>query len=262
MLELFENIKLFPAFIGIFPTFFYSMVLYFLLPKNTISFRRMRKYFAVGLASPLILLFTYYVFPDISSFKIHNVPFSDLFITLFIAAFLEEASKFGTFEWLNKNRVSAKKDTPLAIMMYSLSVAAGFSITENFHYAMNFGNDFQLLALRGISANVMHLLCGIMIGYFVAKASIIKNPILKTKNQIFNNSQIFISKFFIVCFGILTSTVYHTLYNSNMIISSKMHISYLETTFALFLIGILIVYYMFKEMIIRTKNLEKENEKK
>ena len=242
-----------PAIIAIFPTFFYSMGIYFMIPKNMVSWRRMRKYFGIGLASPLIVFFIHYIFPGILSPSAYGLTGS-LFVAVFLAAGLEEFAKYSTFKFTNHTRRSSKDDYPIAIMIYSMSAAAAFAIVENFIYAMQWGSE--VLLIRGVSANVMHLICGLIIGYFIAKAKMVSKPLFKTEKEKLKNWLILSKKFLIIFFGLLVSTVYHSLYNTNLYLADGAGLSYVETTFCIFILGIFITYYMARELVIKSKKIK------
>jgi RsiW-degrading membrane proteinase PrsW (M82 family) len=247
------NNNLLIVILAILPTFFYSLILFFMLPKNMISFRRMRKYFGIGLVSPLIVILFHYTFPDIKYLMGVSV-----FSTTFTLALFEEISKYSSYQWTTSNRKNSNLDYPIATMMYSLSAAAGFAIVENIHYAMMFKeNPLEVTLIRGVTANILHLLCGLLIGYFIAKARMIKNPILKFEKL--KKIRLYTLKGVVISFGIFVSSCFHTLYNANAMVSSTSpYGSFFETTYAIFVLGIFITYYMSKELISDSKKIMKE----
>lgn len=235
--------------LAILPTFLYSMILYLLLPKNTVSFKVMSKYFTIGLISPLIVILIHYTFPELKLlFGLSIVGTTLLF------AFFEELSKYITNYWSTTNITNTKNKTTTSIMMYSLSTAASFAIVENIHYAMTFNKmPIEVTLVRGFSANVMHLICGLIMGYFIAKARFQKDVIFKffAYQKLI---RIKIIKFFIIISGLILTSLYHTLYNLIAIEHNENYRTFFKNELILFLLGIFIIYYMFREPIIKSKN--------
>jgi protease PrsW len=134
----------------------------------------------------------------------------DPFIYLFFGiAFVEEIGKY--FVARAKAYPRGFFDEPQDAMLYLIVAALGFAAIENFTYAWAFaedGGEILILALvRGISANVLHVVASGALGYFWAlslSASAERKKFLYT--------------------GIVLATLLHGIYNTLIIEIDRWHI--------------------------------------
>jgi RsiW-degrading membrane proteinase PrsW (M82 family) len=183
------------AFIfSILPALIYGFIVFIHSPKKTIQLNKLWIYTIIGFLSITFFNFFTFIFPEfqvplfrefigfsyingelISFFK--NTMLSVLFLAIIQVALLEEFSKWMTFKCgdLIRGR-NTLRDHPYAIMFYTTMVAAGFASIENTEYAVRalsggFGPDAdvsQVLFVRSISTVIMHMICGIVMGYYIA----------------------------------------------------------------------------------------------
>lgn len=189
-----SNILLF--LMCIIPIVFYSFTIFFNSPSFSIRLKTSFIYLYTGLLSVTLLQFIHFIFPHIddtfftkyignfnlndNSFTIYQPTLATLLTYAFIqVAFMEELSKWIAFKCADYVRGHRKKnlDYPYAIMFYSSLIAAAFSIMENIQYAQRtihgeFGNITaeNLLTGRAVTSVIIHMACGLFMGYYIALA--------------------------------------------------------------------------------------------
>lgn len=233
-------------FLTCIPIFLYSYLVYFLVPQNFISVKRARRYFITGLMSPMLVFLVHFIFPEWQSPQTSNFMMAIFIYTFFQIAMLEEFTKYTVFWWVNKERHSERHDLPIAIMFYCMMVALGFAITENVFYLINIqrellnqqlllGIDMQInnellimVKNRSLKAVVAHMICGVIMGNFLAKAHYIKYHMPQNK----------ITRYFYILMGILSASLFHGIYNYNLTIPD--HIYYNQFLFVILIFGLII----------------------
>jgi RsiW-degrading membrane proteinase PrsW (M82 family) len=250
-----NNILLF--MLAILPVFVYSFLIYTAVPSRLISLRRSRKYIVAGFISPMIVVAFHYMFPNFGEMS----PFptvADFALSAFIqVALIEEAAKYLTFEWTSSQRRSASFDLPVATMFYAMLSSAGFALMENVQYLMGLGQ--QVLAPRAITAVALHMMCGVIMGYFLAKSISIKIPHENPINPIqdLENDMTRFKKFMMKMVGVGCAALMHGFYDLNLFLPFNVY-DKVGTMFTL-LAGIAICSLMFKELIAESVQLRKTN---
>jgi protease PrsW len=209
------------------PALIYSIIVYITAPQNTIKWKISSLFFSMGVLSTILVNAIHFAFPNWD-----NPTSSILAISLFITAFfkigfLEEISKFFLFkltEWYRHHKY--KSQHSFAIMFYSMSVSCGFAVSENILYAQIYGGS--VLFIRSFSSVLIHMMCGLMMGYFIALGRIESNNV--------NN---YFKKIYYTIAGILVSSFYHGLYDFNIYLYQD-----LSKSFAIILTGFIITYSM------------------
>ena len=187
-----SNIILF--LLCIIPILFYSLIIYINSPSQSIRPKTAFNYLYSGLLSITLLQFFFFIFPHLHdsffqeiaiSFRLNEDTFSifkPTLNTLLLYAFIQVALMEETCKWLALKcvdlvRGKAKKnlDHPYAIIFYSCLVSAGFAIVENVQYASRaLSGDFigqtpeKVLIIRAMSSVIIHMSCGIFMGYYIA----------------------------------------------------------------------------------------------
>lgn len=180
------------------PALVYAVIVYMSFKKDTISWKSSFLYFMMGAMSGIAVMTLQWIFPNL-----HNELFGpdrfvlSYFIMCFIQiALIEEGMKMFFFGLTNSYRTMLPK--PGGIMFYCMSVSAGFAVQENLMYVMRYGDD--VLLPRAFSAIILHMLTGIMMGYFITLG-------------IYNKKKILYS-----LIGLIVATIYHGLYDFDIFI--------------------------------------------
>lgn len=207
------------------PVALYSVFIFLFSPTLSIKFKTAFIYLYTGLLSVTLLQFIFFIFPHLHDklfvnveggfelngdmFQIYTPTLGTLLMFAFVqVALMEEISKWIAFKCAGYMRGTRKKnlDHPYAIMFYSALVSAAFSIVENIQYAQRAAyGDFgattpeNVLAIRAITSVIVHMACGLFMGYYIALA---KNS--STVKRVFYN-----------IIGIGAATFMHGLYDFN-----------------------------------------------
>lgn len=204
---------------AILPAIIYSWALFKFVPEKMIGLHRARRYISAAFLSPILVLFIHYIFPTIWTkieYPICGSYYNLLFTCLIEIALVEEVTKYMTYSWVTVHRKNSAHDYPIATLFYCMMSAAGFSIVENLYYLINVGES--VLFIRSFTAIVLHLNCGIIMGYFIAKSKLysfdknIDVPYIKYNP---------IEKIRLVLTGVVGAILLHGLYNYNMALSAS-----------------------------------------
>ena len=239
--------------VSVIPIILYSVLVYKLIPKNFISIARSRRYLITGLMSPFLIYLFYFIFPDWNTAFSNSTVLSFIVYAIFQIGALEETMKYVTYHWVTSERISSKYDLPIATMFYSMMISVGFSICENITYLFNIKRSFdnykfipqeyvyqELMStaiIRSMSAVVMHMITGVIMGYYLSQ----KNKIGKTKA---------------ITFGILTASIYHGIYDLNLIIPSNVNMNQQIFGYVILGSGLAVGYFIIKKLIAKSKNHE------
>jgi RsiW-degrading membrane proteinase PrsW (M82 family) len=222
---LIENLQI--LLLSFIPGLIYLCIAYITTPYNSWDFKKSLLYLIGGtLSVPIILTFMELV-PSWNLLYINSskVVFFQLLMMSFIQiAFFEELIKYFLFLFFRKKVIPIKiKHHPLSIMVYGGAVSLGFAFTENILYAARYGSE--VLYMRGISAVIIHMMCGMMMGYFISLSKfhykLKTNPTDSTTGtSIFdiimqNNPKI--RNYFYIFLGIGIATFFHGIYDFNLI---------------------------------------------
>lgn len=178
----------------ILPIIIYSLLMFFNSPTLSIRLKTTFTYFYIGLLSITILQAIHFIFPHIGDlffksdnqqinangfpFQVSQPTFNTLvFYTFIQIGLMEELSKWISIKAVDYMRGKRRKnlDHPYAIMFYCSIVGASFAVLENIQYVKRamigeFGpiQPFDMLVTRGISSVIIHMCCGLFIGYYLA----------------------------------------------------------------------------------------------
>jgi len=102
-------------------------------------------------------------------------------LSLGINAFIEEFVKFAVvLVFISKSKFF---DEPIDRMVYMITAALGFAVTENFFFLMNASSAEEIIGLsvlRFIGATLMHALSAGILGYFWARKKLLLGLLLAT----------------------------------------------------------------------------------
>lgn len=208
------------------PSLIYLGILFLTTPYKSWNFSRGLSYMNAGIISVPILIMISLIFPFWQ--ELYLFP-SDSLVQILLKsfvqiAFLEEFFKYLFFIIFRKKIMpTVDKQHPLAIMIYSGAVALGFAIAENLLYVIQYGHE--VLYWRAFSAVVLHLCCGLMIGYFISlsihKYKVTTNPIKSISGRsimdVFMTKSIRLRNFIYLMTGLFMATFFHGLYDFNLI---------------------------------------------
>lgn len=163
-MKLFENNNILPFILASLPALVYSLIVYYKSKTKTIGLKGCFMYFMLGILSTCCVDIYHFIFPQWTFQTIKDfVPALWIFAVIQVGM-LEEVMKFFCFKL--GNVFKTEEESPQALMYYSMSVACGFAVAENILYLKTYGN--MVLLPRAFSSVIVHMVCGILIGYFVA----------------------------------------------------------------------------------------------
>lgn len=270
-------------FFTILPIFLYSFVVFLNTPYNSTDIWKGIKFIVLGMFSPMLVLTFHFLFPDWGD----KLSLGDVFLEVFISAFiqvamLEEVSKFIVFKFVNKTET---ENNPMSILFYCMMTSAGFALLENFHYVQSIWSNGQTflktfpniiteeevnrfiwstIVLRAFTAVVAHMITGAMMGYFLAKASMKTKVEDKSVLTVFLRRNVFFKKIFYSIIAILVATIFHGLYDFNLMYSSATKDNVFSNMFLVIILagGLFVTYLMGKKIASETEAIleqKKEN---
>ena len=126
----------------------------------------------------------------------------------------EEIAKCIMFFIVYKS-LDEKNIYPIAYMFYFGMVGLGFAIIENIQYISYYG--FEVLQTRTFGAVFVHMICGMLVGYWVGASKIRKSKFsLRTISSIYLSSRPKLKTALYLLMGLITSTSFHGLWNYNI----------------------------------------------
>lgn len=217
------------------PALVYASLIYLASPPFSIKWKMASFYFLMGILSTFFVTSVQYIFPSWSS-HVGSGYFLSVFIHAFVqVALLEELCKLVSFK-LAENYRRWKMDHPAGTMFYAMSVSCGFAFAENMLYVQTMGSE--VLLVRSFSAVLTHMICGLMMGYFVSLS--------RLEGDLQNSMNVFgkeFSGFFHSLAALLCASFFHGLYDFMLMTGGSM-----TQAFMLIGAGILITYTMSKQM--------------
>lgn len=224
---MFQDNNLFLLLFAVLPAIFYSLIIYHKAPDGIVKKKPMWIYIAIGFLSIQILNIIHFLFPNIHTYIEYHIVNYDLgngvlksleeptmfavfIFAFFQVAFFEEISKWFALRVGNSARGDTRdgKDSPFAVMFYSVMIAVGFASFENIHYVgrvlwgdLQGVNPHEMLLVRSINSVIVHMVSGLFMGYFIALGRRCKN--------IFKHAGYTI-------LGLFTASIFHGLYDFNL----------------------------------------------
>lgn len=247
---------------ALFPIAIYVYTLYFLIPHRFVSMHRSRRYLISGLMSPFLIFLFYFIMPWWDDRIGGSVVTKYLFYGIIQIGLLEEFSKFCVYQWVTSERISARHDLPVATVFYCVMTSLGFALTENLSYIISLyeinsnnpmltSNELKnslitLAASRSLTAVVMHLICGILMGYFISKS---RNNRIKIKiaGLSYVSKDLKMPMLTHLALGVGCASLYHGIYDVNLMLPDNNYKLLFTVTIITF--GITISYFMMKSLI-------------
>lgn len=170
---LLQNNNLLPLFFAFLPAAVYAVIVYLSFPKNTINLKLSFLYFLMGTLSCATIGVFLWTFPEWQYPLAENYVVAYFLLSFFQVGLLEEGSKYLFYKLTDIYR--ERRAHPASMMFYGMSVSTGFAVIENMVYLQQYG--VEVLELRAFSAIILHMLTGLMLGYFMSIGMYKKNPL-------------------------------------------------------------------------------------
>lgn len=156
-----EN-NLIPFIMTFAPALVYAYVVYRSF-KRTASLKVSFLYFLMGALSVTAVMAFHWILPWWTQVWHGDFVTAAAIFAFYQVALVEESVKllFYRFTDMYRKRLPGLFGT----MFYTMSVSLGFAVVENMTYAWQMGDD--VLATRAVSAVILHLMSGLMMGYFI-----------------------------------------------------------------------------------------------
>ena len=261
---------------SLIPSIIYLFIFKILTPYKSWKLRRAYSYMFFGICSPLLLTLLYEFFPSLAEiYKLSDRTTTQLLLLSFVQiALIEEVVKYICFIVYNKvyDRFKHEDKHPLAIMFYTGATSLGFAFLENIKYGMEFGLDN--IYMRSVTAVLMHLSFGMMMGYWISLSKFnfnFKLSPIRSMNGV-SIFELFIRKnpriraVFYAFFGIFTATFFHGLYDLNFlaVYNFTRNQSEINSTWTMQFMIMVFSFYIVKKMAdhlikLNDKNIIHEN---
>lgn len=238
------NLKIF--LMALLPAITYGMIIYISSRYRSISIKKGLGYFALGAISVTFVNAFQFTFPYYQDWVLNeSMPIlSTLFKAIFQIALLEELCKLSSYRFIDsvRHRVELKRDKPVATMFYACMVSAGFAVIENLHYVMAFFDKVapsELLLTRALSAVIVHMVCGLFMGYFIALGNLKSDIDISIISVILRKNPRWRQGLYSTL-GVTVAILYHGIYDFMAFINSNL--------FNIIVVGLLIAYIMHKQL--------------
>lgn len=198
------------------PVLMYIGVVWITTPIGSINIKNSLYHFLSGIISIGIIFIYFRVFPNCQKFLPVNQQWSIMIFSFIQVGLVEEICKLISFKIgeMIRGESSIFYDRPVSTMFYSGITALGFAFIENVTYALQYGGE--VLIIRSFVAMLIHFLCGMIMGYWIASSRIptkIKNRSL-FEILCVNNPNLKLITYYIM--GVLSVVFIHGLYDYNI----------------------------------------------
>tara|TARA_R100001443_G_scaffold94722_2_gene101239 strand:- start:1072 stop:1857 length:786 start_codon:yes stop_codon:yes gene_type:complete len=198
-----------------FPPLLYAWIIYVSSPYKSLSLKKSLSFVIGGLFSVVILDTLSFLTPYWNGLYICD-PFWQQF---WVTAPKEEISKFLMFLIIYKGLSNKLIKHPITCMFYMGMIGLGFALIENINYIARFG--FEVLKYRTFGAVLVHMICGLLLGYWIGVSKIKKSKFKeRTISAIYLSSRPRLKSILYAGMGLLTACCFHGLWNYNIIIFS------------------------------------------
>jgi RsiW-degrading membrane proteinase PrsW (M82 family) len=202
----------------ILPPLLYAWIIYVSSPYKSLSIKNSSKFILGGIFSVVILSFIMYLFPFWSPYYFQD-PFWQNF---WVVAPREEISKFIMFLIIYGGLNLKEEPHPITYMFYFGMIGLGFALVENLQYVASYG--FWVLKMRTFGAVFVHMICGLLFGYWVGMGKIKKSKFsLRTTSSIFLSSRPKLKSILYTLMGLITASIFHGLWNYHLSILGKVY---------------------------------------
>ena len=267
---------------AILPILMYSYMVYVWIPARYISPKRARSYLFAGMLAPMLIFLIHFLFPWWGEKFSDNQFLSFLIYAFFQVAILEELTKYITFQWVSSERKSEKYDLPIAIMFYSMMTSVGFAIVENISYLIDTRqqiilnlnylqnnshgsivydsasiykliNDslMNVSLIRALSAVVVHMIAGVILGYFMVKSHNVKYRLCQSDTSILILRT---KRIGYIIMGIIAAASFHGLYDLNLLLPNNQYALLFHIVNVI--VGLIIGNFIIKDLIESSKKIK------
>jgi RsiW-degrading membrane proteinase PrsW (M82 family) len=188
-----------PFILSFAPALLYAFMIFISFPKGTINIKTTILHFLMGALSVTAVIVFKWIFPVFDLSITTNFIVNTLIFAFIQVALVEESAKLLFYRLTESHR--KKLPGMFSIMFYAMSVSAGFAVLENIMYAWQYGH--LVLITRATTAIVLHMLAGLIMGYFMAIGIYKKNKMKYTS------------------IGLLAATFIHGLYDFNIMVAVR-----------------------------------------
>ena len=224
-----------------FPPLFYAWLIYIIAPHKSLSLKNSIKFIIGGIFSVVILDFILFLTPYWDLTYTYNSFLQQFFIT----APKEEISKFFMFLIIYKGLDDKSQKHPITCMLYLGMLGLGFSLIENINYISKFG--FEVLQYRTFGAVFVHMICGLLLGYWIGVSKIKKLKLkIKSTASIYLSSRPKLKSLLYISMGLITSICFHALWNYNIL--TFVHYS-TPIAVLMLMVGFLTCKFLFKDLV-------------
>jgi len=193
-----------------FPPLLYALIMYLSSPYKSLSLKKSISFLIGGMFSVIFLRIIFFIFPLWDMSHILD-PFYQQF---WVTAPKEEIAKCIMFFIVYKS-LEIKNTHPIAYMFYFGMIGLGFATIENIQYISYYG--FEVLQARTFGAVFVHMICGMLLGYWVGASKIKKSKFtLRTISSIYLSSRPKIKTILYLLAGLITAISFHGLWNYNI----------------------------------------------
>lgn len=234
--------------VAFLPVILYICVIWATTPWKSINLTTAFQYLFTGLISIGIILTYFKLFPDCQEVVTMSSVSASLFFFSFIQiALVEELCKITAFSIMDSIRSEESLyDSPVATMFYSGISALGFAFLENVNYALTYGGE--VLLARSVVSMLVHFLCGMIIGYWVAASRLPSKIQNRSLFELTIHHRPALKKFIYYAIGVSCAVTLHGLFDFNIFTGGTE-----STGYMIIFGGIIAAYLAAKDLIERTK---------
>lgn len=225
--------------IAFIPVMIYIFLIWATAPWKSIDIKKAFSHFIVGITSIGIVLTLHRIFPEIvKPFEGFSINTSFFIFSFLQVALVEETSKFLSF--IIGERVRGTEDIlydrPFSTMFYCGITHLSFAFIENVNYALIYGTD--VLLIRSVISMLVHFLCGLIMGYWLAKGRMVTKIKKRSFSEILFIKKPYIKERIYYSIAIFTSVFIHGLYDYNIFTNGNLVSS------SLIILGAVIASYL------------------
>jgi len=222
------------------PPSIYVLIIYLTSPYKSLSLKTSFLFLLMGVFTMTALYFLNVLFPNWSPLYFFGNDFDNCF---YVIAPKEEFSKYLMFS-IGISHLSIineeREQHPLTYMFYFAMVGLGFALFENVGYANTFG--IGVLEARTFSATLLHMIVGMVFGYFIAIGNIKKSKFEdRSVFGVFCESRPKLKLRIYTLIGFLFAVLIHGLWNYNLANPSP---STITIMIAFVLVGLMLVKFL------------------
>jgi len=241
-------LSLFYLLVAFLPVIAYIFIIWATTPYKSINIRTAFLYLISGLISIGIILTYFRLFPSCQDVVLFSdMSMSLLFFCFIQVALVEELCKLAAFSIGDRLRIDERDyDSPIGTMFYCGISALGFAFLENVNYALTYGGE--VLILRSVVALLVHFLCGLIMGYWVASSRLPSKVENRSFFEVILHHKPKVKKIVYYSIGVFCALILHGLYDFNIFSGGNDATSYM-----IIFGGVISAYLAAKSLIEKAK---------